>query len=48
MLYYNRIDVSERTDFNETSESKECGICHYFLHKGFTLQPNVCNVCHEP
>ena len=33
-------DVSEGTDVNKTSASKECGICHYwyFLNKGFKLQ----------
>ena len=37
MLYYDRIDVSEGIDVNETSESNQCGICHswYFLDKGF-------------
>ena len=29
MLYFDRIDVSEGIDFNKTSESKECDICHY-------------------
>ena len=29
MLYYDRIDVSEGTDVNKTSESKERDICHY-------------------
>ena len=29
MLYFDRIDVSERIDVNKTSASKECGICHY-------------------
>ena len=29
MLCYDRIDVSEGIDFNKTSESKECNICHY-------------------
>ena len=28
MLYYDRIEVSERIDVNKTSESKECIICH--------------------
>ena len=27
MLYYDRIDVPEGTDFNKTSQSKECNIC---------------------
>ena len=29
MLEYERIDISEGTDFNKTSLSKECDICHY-------------------
>ena len=28
LLYFDRIDVSEGTDVNETSASKECHICH--------------------
>ena len=45
MVYYDRIDVFEVANVNETSESKECSICHYwyFLIKGFKFQPNVCN-----
>ena len=37
MLYFDRIDVSDGSDVNKTSESKECDICHcwYFLDKGF-------------
>ena len=33
MLYYDRIDLSERTDINKKSASKECDICcnWYFL-----------------
>ena len=30
MLYFDRIDFSEGIDFNKTSESKECDICHYW------------------
>ena len=49
MLYFDRIDVSEETDFNKTSLSKECDICHYwyFLNYSFRFQPNVCNRCHD-
>ena len=49
MLYFNRIDVSERIDVNKTSASRECDICHYwyFLNKGFKFQPNLCNECHD-
>ena len=40
MLYFNRIDVSEGTDVNKASASKECDICHYWyiLNKDFKLQ----------
>ena len=49
MLYYDRIDVSEGTDVNKTSASKECDVCHYwyFLNYSFKLQPNVCNKCYD-
>ena len=30
MLYYDRIEVSEGTDVNKTSDSKESDICHYW------------------
>ena len=37
MLHYDRTDVSEGSDINKTSLSKECIICHYWyvLDKGF-------------
>ena len=49
MLYFDRIDVFEESDINKTSASKDCDICHYwyFLDKGFTFQPCVCNGCHD-
>ena len=49
MLYYDRIDVSDRIDVNKTSESKEGDICHYwyFVGKGSNFQPNACNGCHD-
>ena len=49
MIYYDRIEVSEETDVNKTSESKEDDIFHYcyFLHKDSKSQPNVCNGCHD-
>ena len=31
MLCYDRIDVSEEIDVNQTSQSKECDISHYFF-----------------
>ena len=43
MLYYYRIDISERIDINNASASKECGICQwcYFLNKWFKFQTYV-------
>ena len=29
MLYFDRIDFLEGINFNKTSESKECDMCHY-------------------
>ena len=39
MLYYDRIDVSEGSDINKTSASKECNICRYWylLNKRLTF-----------
>ena len=49
ILYFDRIDVSEGTDVNKTSNSKKCHVCQYlyFLNKGFKFQPNVSNRCHD-
>ena len=49
MLYYDRIDASERIHINKTSASKECDICRYwyFLNEGFKFQTYVCNRCHD-
>ena len=37
MLYHNRPEVLEGTNFKKTGESKQCDISHYwcFLYKGF-------------
>ena len=49
MLQYERIDVSERIDINESSGSKESMLCHYLYFKdiGFKFQPYGCNGCHD-
>ena len=49
MLYYDKIDLPEGIDVNQTSSSKDCDICHYrcFLGEGFTFQLDACNGCHE-
>ena len=43
MPYFDRIDVSEGTDFNKTSASRECDVSHYqyFLSCSFKFQPEV-------
>ena len=47
MLQYDRIDVSEETDINKTSELKECILCDYWYFKnfGYKFQWYVCNGC---
>ena len=30
MLYFDRIEVSERVDVNKTRKSNKCDICHYW------------------
>ena len=49
MIQYKRIDVSEGTDVNKTSLSKECMPCHHLLFKdvGIKFEPHVCNKCHD-
>ena len=49
MLYFDRIEISERINLNKTNELKECDNCHYcyFLNKGFKFQSNVGNRCHD-
>ena len=49
MLYYDRIDVSDRIDIIKTSASKECDTCYcwHFLNKGFKFQIYVWNECHD-
>ena len=46
MLYYDRIDLSERIDLAKDNNSKECMICHcFFFNHGFEFQYSVCNGC---
>ena len=49
MLEYNRIDISEGTDINNTNLSKECDICHYWYFRdiGFKYELYICNGCHD-
>ena len=49
MLRYQKTDVSEGIDINETSASKECELCYYWFFKdvGFKFEEHVCNKCHD-
>ena len=49
MLEYERIDISEEIDLNNSNKSKECDICHYwyFLDKNFKYEPYLCNGFHN-
>ena len=49
ILEYDRIGISEGTDVNKRSLSKECDVCHYwyFEHIGFTHEPYLSNGCHD-
>ena len=49
MLRYQKIDVSEGIDVNNTSASKECELCLYWFFKdvGFKFEEYVCNKCHD-
>ena len=49
MLVYERIDISDGVDVNESYESKECTLCHYwyFLDKSFSYGPYLCDGCYN-
>ena len=49
MLQYERIDVSEGIDLNQSDKSKDCMICHYWYFKsiGDKYERHVCNQCHD-
>ena len=49
MLEYDRIDISEGIDINNTSASKESDICYYWYFKniGFKYEQYLCNCCHD-
>ena len=48
MLYYNKIDISQRIDPVKSNNSKECMIFHYwFFNHGLEFQDSVCNSCHN-
>ena len=48
MIQYNK-DISEGTDVNKTSASKECELCHFWFSRdiGFKFEEHACNKCHD-
>ena len=48
MLQYDRMDILEGIDINNTNASKKCEICHCWCFKdiGFKYEPHLCNACH--
>ena len=48
MLAYERIDISDGIDVNNSDESKECTLCHwYFLDKSFSYGSYLCDGCYN-
>ena len=49
MLQYERIDISEGMDFDQSDKSTEYMICHYCYFKDidYKYEPHVCNKCHD-
>ena len=49
MLYFDRTGVSEGTDVNKASGSKNCDACQYWLFLNYSLkfQSSFCNRCYD-
>ena len=49
MLGYDRIDISEGIDTNQTNVSKGCDSCHYWYLKNicFKYELYICNCYHD-
>ena len=49
MLVYERIDISDGIDVNDSDKSKKCMRCHYwyFLDKNFSYRPYICDGCYN-
>ena len=49
MLYYDRIDASERIDvkINQTDRKNVYYHYWYFLDTGYKCESDVCNGCHD-
>ena len=46
---YEKIDISDGIDVNNSDKSKECMPCHYwyFLDKSFSYRPYLCDGCYN-
>ena len=49
MLEYDRIDIPEGVDVDNSNESKQCMLCHYwyFLDKNFSYGRYLCDGCYN-
>ena len=49
MLVYERIDISDGIDVNESDKSKKCILCHYwsFLDNNLSYGPYLCDGCYN-
>ena len=48
MTEYDRINLDEGIDVNETSSSRKCWLCHFWYFTDyFNYQKYYCNGCHD-
>ena len=49
MLKYDKIDISEGIDVDNTNEWRECKFCHYwyFVNKKVSYGPFTCDGCYD-
>ena len=49
MLKYDRIDITEGIDLDQTNKSRECKLCHYlyYLNKNVSYGPFTCDGCYD-
>ena len=49
MLKYDRIDITEGIELDQTNKSRECKLCHYlyYLNKNVSYGPFTCDGCYD-